>query len=587
MTAIRSRLSLPSLFFLLALILAAPARAGQAESYTFFEGTQYPLTVYFLRGDKPGPTVMVQGGIQGDESCGYITAQVLARSTVLKGNLIVVPRANVPSVNVRKRQVNVDLNRRFDRDYNQFYEDRLARAIRHLLAQSDAFIHLHEGSGFYDPVRVDENRNPNRWGQSVIVDALVYGGRVDMAGLVKPALEEINASPLVQGDHHFNLFNTRTFEPDTPYLEMRKTLTCYALAQRGIPALAVEVSKSIKDIGLKVRQQMWATTVFLRRFGVEMQPMEVLPEDVTTYAQKSVVLALNGQPLSRKTSVALSPAARIEVTGAKDGGDPLSPVVSVFASDRPGMNLLTTPRMALSPFDGLEVRSDGNRVGMVDMHWKGAWPEVSSDTPVFVCWLNNEVKFVKNGETLRAVRGDQLVLEGVWKSRKKEVLNFKGYVSGISANKAQDAGAEIILDPENFMVRYVDKRSPGRWRCEVVRETSGGGKARFYVDIVPRKIEALELKDAGGRDLALPWTGDGRTLLAPGEYQLVGLKSNGSKDKISLTVNGRPVPWGSRFMVDAEHVAELTLRQTTTFEPLGAMSLAPGHFAVQDAPVLR
>ena len=107
------------------------------------------------------------------------------------------------------------------------------------------------------------------------------------------------------------------------------------------------------------------------------------------------------------------------------------------------------------------------------------------------------------------------------------------------------------------------------------------------MDIVPRKVESVELKDAGGRDLALPWNGDGRTLLAPGEYQLVGLKSIGSKDKIALAVNGRPVPWGGRFMVDAEHVAVLTLRQATTFEPLGAMSLAPGSFAEQQIPVFR
>ena len=128
-----------------------------------------------------------------------------------------------------------------------------------------------------------------------------------MAGLVKPALEEINASPLAQGGHQFKLFNTRTFEPDTPYLEMRKTLTCYALARRGIPALALEVSKNIKDIGLKVRQQLWATSVFLRRFGVEVVPPEVRSEDVAAYEHKGLRLALNGQPLSGKTSVAMAP----------------------------------------------------------------------------------------------------------------------------------------------------------------------------------------------------------------------------------------------------------------------------------------
>lgn len=588
---------LSSLALCLAVLLAAlapcsPARAGETESYTFFSGTQYPLTAYFVRGDAPGPTVMVQGGIQGDESCGYLTAQVLARSRVLRGNLIVVPRANVPSVNARKRQVNVDLNRRFDQEYNQFYEDRLARAIRHLLSLSDAFIHLHEGSGFYDPVHVDETRNPNRWGQCVIVDALAYGGKVDMAQVVEPALREINASPLVPEAHRFRLFNTRTFEPDTPYLEMRKTLTCYALAHRGIPALAVEVSKNIRDTGTKVAQQLLATTVFLRRFGVEVVAPDPLGADVSAYARKGLNLTVNGRslaggtPAGRKPFLALSPAAVIQVA-AQGPGNPLSPAVCVSASDRPGVNLLAAPRMALSPFDVLEVRSDGLRVGAVDVRWKGAWPEAPAGQTVFVCWLNNEPRFVKAGETLKAVRGDQLVLEGVWKSRRKEVLNFKGYVSGMAAHPAQDVGAEIILDPDNFLARYVDRQEGGRIRCEVVRETPGGGKAQFFVDIAPRRVEALELQDAAGQALTLPWTGEGRSLLAAGQYLLAGITSNGRADKVTLCVDNRPVALGGRFTVDGGRAVTLTLRQATTFEALGAMSLAPNRFAERIGPALR
>jgi hypothetical protein len=76
-------------------------------------------------------------------------------------------------------------------------------------------------------------------------------------------------------------------------------------------------------------------------------------------------------------------------------------------------------------------------------------------------------------------------------------------------------------------------------------------------------------------------------MLTPGDYQLVGLKSNGGKEKVMPAVNGRPLHWGGRFTVEAARAAELTLRQATTFEPLGAMSLTPGNLAGQDAPVLR
>ena len=84
--------------------------------------------MHFLRGEKPGPTVFVQGGIQGDEIGGFLTAQMLTKAKVTRGTVIIVPRANPPSIHERKRAINVDLNRRFDQDYNEFYEDRLARS---------------------------------------------------------------------------------------------------------------------------------------------------------------------------------------------------------------------------------------------------------------------------------------------------------------------------------------------------------------------------------------------------------------------------------------------------------------------------
>ena len=45
--------------------LALAPSLVRADAYTFFEGTGYPLTVHWLRGEQPGPTAMVQGGIQG------------------------------------------------------------------------------------------------------------------------------------------------------------------------------------------------------------------------------------------------------------------------------------------------------------------------------------------------------------------------------------------------------------------------------------------------------------------------------------------------------------------------------------------
>ncbi|MFW5836662.1 MAG: M99 family carboxypeptidase catalytic domain-containing protein, partial [Desulfovibrionaceae bacterium] len=181
------------MLLLLAVLLApAPVSAQRVERVTFFENTQYPLTAWFIEGDEPGPTIMVQGGIQGDEKAGFLTAQLLTAARVRKGRLIIVPRANVPSINVSQRQVNVDLNRRFDKKYNQFYEDRLALAIRFLVSKATAFIHLHEGSGFYHPTYVDDLRNPLRYGQSIIIDTMIFENRINLAETVSQVLSELN-----------------------------------------------------------------------------------------------------------------------------------------------------------------------------------------------------------------------------------------------------------------------------------------------------------------------------------------------------------------------------------------------------------
>ena len=244
---------------------------------------------------------MVQGGIQGDEASGFVTSEILTRATVTKGNLIIVPRANPPSIHVRKRQVNVDLNRRFDKDYNQFYEDRLARVIRYLVSKSDALIHLHEGSGFYSPTHVSSMRNPYKYGQSVIIDTNVYKNRIFLAEFVEKCLKEVNTQVSPQ-KWAFNLFNTKTFSNHSAYLEQRKSLTYHALKDREIPAMAIEVSKDIIDLNWKVRHQLMATTVFLHHFGVELQLPDLTDNDFATYPKEKLQLLINGARIKPETT---------------------------------------------------------------------------------------------------------------------------------------------------------------------------------------------------------------------------------------------------------------------------------------------
>lgn len=566
------------LLSLVVVLLASHAQAGSWE-HSFFAGTQYPLKVVYLKGDLPGPTIMVQGGIQGDETSGYVTAQLLSQAKVLRGNVIVLPRANVPSINLRKRQINVDMNRRFDQHYNRFYEDRVARVIRFLLAQSDAFIHLHEGSGFYYPTYVDNLRNPKRYGQSIIVDTLVYD-KIDLAGTVNSVLNELNGR-IDSRDYQFKLFNTKTFDQSTDYPEMRKSLTCYALAEHGIPAVAVEVSKSISQIDWKVRQQLSATIMLLERLGVSVVPPDFSDADVRAYAKKGIKVSVNGRLLTPSSVISLTPGTTLAVKPLEAGPRQFAPELALFASDRPGVNLISARRMALEPFSELELRSDGKRVAKASIKWTGKLPDSPrDDKPVFVCWLNGNPVFVRDGEVLQTVMGDQLILEGVWGSSHKEVVNLKGFVAIPWANNGQDLGWEIILDPDNFIDKYsLPSSTPGATRFRVARETHGAPGAEFYVDIAPRTVHALRLADERGQSLLIPWAPGGNYRLPRGEYVLEAAWSNGPGDKLVATAGKVPIQQGGKFLIDYDRPLELTVRQATTFAGIGTMTFTAGGFA--------
>lgn len=568
-------------------VMPVPHALAGSWEHSFFSGTQYPLKVFFLQGSQPGPTIMVQGGIQGDETSGFVTAQLLSQGRVTRGNLIVLPRANVPSINLHKRQINVDMNRRFDQDYNRFYEDRVARVIRFLLAQSDAFIHLHEGSGFYNPTYVDNLRNPKRYGQSIIVDTLIYD-KIDLADTVNSVLAELNGK-ISSSDYQFKLFNTKTFDKGTDYPEMRKSLTCYALAEHGIPAMAVEVSKNIRQLDWKVRQQLAATVMLLQRLGVSVTPPDFTDEAVRAYARKGVRVAVNGRTLASNTVINLAPGSTLSVKPVSSGSREFEPELALFASDRPGVNLIKARRMALEQFSELELRSDGKRVAKASVRWTGKPPASPGDgKPVFVCWLNGNPIFLRDGEVLRTVLGDQLILEGVWGSDLKEVVNLKGFVAIPWANNGQDMGWEIILDPANFMSKYSLKSDrAGGTRYKVVRETPNAPRATFYVDIEPRTVHALRLADKRGQSLLIPWTSGGNYRLPEGEYVLEAAWSNGPGDKLVATTGHMPLDAGEPFSVDVSNPLKLTVRHATTFGELGTMTFTAGSLAEREAPTIN
>ena len=135
---------------------ASIARAGQTE-HLLAAGTKWQTPYYVIDSNKPGPTVMIVGGVHGNERAGAGAAEEIRHWPIVRGKLLVVPRASVPALLANKRCDPNDpseagnLNRNFPCK-GGLDEPRgvAAQAIWQLAARTrpDWLVDLHEGINF-------------------------------------------------------------------------------------------------------------------------------------------------------------------------------------------------------------------------------------------------------------------------------------------------------------------------------------------------------------------------------------------------------------------------------------------------------
>lgn len=237
--------------------------------------TEHELHIYRIYGKEPGKTIMLVGGIQGDEPGGYLTADLYADISLKKGNLIVVPRANFYSILLNQRDgLTGDMNRKFSEksDADKNMEQEIVTILKKLIGEADCLLNLHEGSGFYSQEWKSEIENPDRFGQSIIFDAKSYFSEkkqttINLESLAKQIVEKVNQQ-IDNSRYHFLPNNHDTVSDTTRHLEQRKSATYYALTQGNIPAFGVETSKSIKSNSAKVGFQKLVINAFMEEFGI-------------------------------------------------------------------------------------------------------------------------------------------------------------------------------------------------------------------------------------------------------------------------------------------------------------------------------
>ena len=178
----------------IAAVSALPALAGAIQRphhqhITYFAHTPDELNVYRVYGAEDGNTLMIIGGIQGDEPGGFLSADLYADISLAKGNLIVVPRANFFSIIMKHRGPDGDMNRQFGDPVTAKRHKKIVQVLKGLIAESDLFLNLHDGSGFYRPIWEGPMANPKRYGQSLIADTAIFtkadGSTVNMKAMAE------------------------------------------------------------------------------------------------------------------------------------------------------------------------------------------------------------------------------------------------------------------------------------------------------------------------------------------------------------------------------------------------------------------
>jgi hypothetical protein len=368
--------------------------SGDRQHIVYFEGTPQELEIYKIYGRIEGPTVMIMGGIQGDEPGGFMSADLYVDLALKRGNLIVVPRVNFKSIIMFDRGPDGDMNRKFDQVSDHDPDRDRVEIIKNLMSESDLVLNLHDGSGFFRPVWESDLANPMRYGQCIIADAEVYthptSGRVLHLGQEARAAIDIINRDIKEEKYKFHFSNHDTLSEKSQHKEQRKSASFYALTKLGIPAYGIETSKQLPSLEMKIHQHNLAVNAFLELYGVVPEQPRINLEPPSL---KYMVISVNNQlpvAVADGQTLLLAPSDTVEVVhvGANyDRG------LSVDIVGLGGLNDIRLPIIIEKPTT-IIARRDNIKFGLIRLE---LLPEGQGPSP--------QLRLAASGETIGAGAG--------------------------------------------------------------------------------------------------------------------------------------------------------------------------------------
>lgn len=268
-------------YLLLLLLLIAMTVQAKAADFDFYRQS----------GEKPGPTLLVIGGIDGDEPGGFhAAATLLTHYQVSRGHLWIVPNLNFADI-IKRRRGRMNLKFASLADGDPYYQE--VSSIKQIITnpQVDLVLNLHDGSGFYHPTRIDSRRNPGRWGQSCVIDqALVpKSSYAQLQPLVENVIADINRD-VPANDQIFRLKNVETAKAAKD-VAARKSLSFFAV-RNNKAAVAVEASKD-HPVHLRVYYHLLALESFMERMKIDFsRDFPLTPEGVRQAIRDDALVSL-------------------------------------------------------------------------------------------------------------------------------------------------------------------------------------------------------------------------------------------------------------------------------------------------------
>ncbi|MEN4045478.1 M99 family carboxypeptidase catalytic domain-containing protein [Sulfurimonas sp. NWX367] len=240
-------------------------------------------------------TLLVIGGIHGNEPGGYFAASILATHyTVTSKNLWIIPNLNKESIMANKRGIHGDMNRKFSHIKKDDKDRKIIQEVKKIILSKKVslVLNLHDGHGFYRKQNQGSIFNPNAWGQTCVIDQCrlqqkqLFGDLNTIAETVK---NNINKK-LLKKHHSFNVKNTNTKYEDEA---MQLSLTYFAVTNDK-PAFAIETSKNLSSLSQKVFYQLLAIEEYMKIMGITYKrDFELNAAQITNIIKNYGTLVIN------------------------------------------------------------------------------------------------------------------------------------------------------------------------------------------------------------------------------------------------------------------------------------------------------